>query len=114
MSETKHTPGPWTVEDPMGAEIGLSIVQADLDSRDWEFIAMVCQSDPSEEHMGRDRFISPEEQGANARVIAAAPEMLNALKAIQKIGVLNPTNSMHVRKAIADMVAAIKKADGRS
>lgn len=74
-----HTPDPWTVEDPMGAEVGLSIVQGGLKTYEWEFIATVCQSDASDERMGRQRFISPEEQAANARLIAAAPALLRAL-----------------------------------
>lgn len=74
-----HTPGPWTVEDPMGAEVGLSIVQSGLKTYEWEFIAMVCRSDATDERMGRQRFISPEEQAANARLISAAPDLLKAL-----------------------------------
>jgi hypothetical protein len=61
----------------MGAEIGLSIVQAGLKTYEWEFIAMVCQSTAGDERMGRQRFISPQEQEANARLIAAAPELLS-------------------------------------
>lgn len=48
----------------------------------------------------------------DATLFAAAPDLLAALKAIQKIGVLNPTNSLAVHKYIADMNAAIAKATG--
>ena len=37
--ETKHTPTPWTVEDPTGT--GLVIVQANLPTYHWAFIATV-------------------------------------------------------------------------
>ena len=78
-----HTPGPWTVEDPMGPEC-LSIVQAGLKTYQWEFIALVVQSDKSSDFYQGQRFITAPEQEANARLIAAAPTMLAALQAIER------------------------------
>lgn len=110
MADTvKHTPGSWDVEDPMGAEIGLSIVQSGLKTYEWEFIAMVCQSDASEERMGKQRFISPGEQEANARLIAAAPELLEALKGMLVVANLFTDSPYHEAAR-----AAIAKAEGRS
>ncbi|NTG73256.1 hypothetical protein G6M02_07920 [Agrobacterium rhizogenes] len=103
---SKHTPGPWEVEDPMGAEIGLSIVQAGLKTYEWEFIAMVCQSTAGDELMGRQRFISPKEQEANAHLIAAAPDMLAALKHVLESNDAKLSHEMAVN--------AIAKAEGRS
>lgn len=52
-------------------------------------------------------------KGAVIKVTSADNDLLAALKAIQKIGVLNPTNSPVVKGAIDNMVAAIAKAEGR-
>lgn len=106
MTDSKYTPGPWDVEDPMGAKIGLSIVQSDLKTYEWEFIAMVCQSDAADERMGRQRFISPEEQEANAKLIAAAPELLEALK----LAVSNQPKDDSCEAWVSDAKAAIAKA----
>lgn len=108
----QHTPGPWDVEDPMGADIGLSIVQAGLKTYEWEFIAMVHKSEEGEERMGRQRFISPKEQEANARLISAAPDLLAALR--QALHCLEgnqhtPTGTARYERALA----AIAKAEGR-
>lgn len=107
--EVKHTPGPWAVEDPMGAETGLSIVQSGLKTYEWEFIAMVCQSDASDERMGRQLFILPEEQMANATLIAAAPDLLEALKGMLIVSNLFTDSPYHEAAR-----AAIAKAEGRS
>lgn len=109
MSETKHTPGPWAIEDPMGAKDGLTIVQAGLDAYEWEFIAMVCQSDFVDgDHMGRQRFISPKEQEANARLIAAAPDLLEVAKLL--VSWLDEEDGAH--KLCDKARAAIRKAEG--
>lgn len=112
----KHTPGPWEVEDPMGAEIGLSIVQADLKTYEWEFIAMVHRSEAGEERVGRQRLISAKEQEANAHLIAAAPDMLTALKEIAAWAEqANPAGYGGLRETLFRKVdAAISKAEGRS
>jgi hypothetical protein len=59
MSETKHTPGPWSTLIPNGRTVTSA-----------EYI--ICDMSN----------ISMEEEQANARLIAAAPTMLEALKAI--------------------------------
>lgn len=73
MSKAAHTPGPWAVEDPMGPN-EYAIVQDGLQPYEWQFIAVVEVGIPSEGLMPR------QEARANARLIAAAPEMLVALQ----------------------------------
>ncbi|MCK5750298.1 MAG: hypothetical protein KAH44_29035 [Oricola sp.] len=73
--ETKHTPGPWRVEDPFGDY--LSIVVGD-ETFDWRFVAHVhtdIEKGPAPKPIGKKRM------EANAYLIAAAPDMLAALKA---------------------------------
>ncbi|RVL48454.1 hypothetical protein CN138_08985 [Sinorhizobium meliloti] len=47
-------------------------------------------------------------------VFAAAPDLLEALKELDAVGVINPTGSRKVSKAVAKLRAAIAKAEGRS
>lgn len=62
MSRGKHTPGPWKVRENGG------LMQSVEAKRDW--LVFKC---------GRD-FMAREELEANARLIAAAPELLEALE----------------------------------
>src|SRR5690606_6408554 len=67
MSETKHTPGPWTLR-PVNEEIGeYEIVgpRHNDDTGESEYIGVVCGGLP--------------ESAANARLIAAATELLEGL-----------------------------------
>jgi hypothetical protein len=43
---------------------------------------------------------------------STAADLLAVLKAIQKVGILNPTNSMAVHKTVTDLNAAVAKAEG--
>jgi hypothetical protein len=85
----KHTPGPWqsggcVVYGPDGAGV------ADL-------VAGVCN------HNGR----SPDETEANARLIAAAPELLKALEPFAAIDVEGTTLTLeHLENARAAIKAA--------
>jgi hypothetical protein len=79
MRGTQHTPGPWAVENPMGEDIGLWIVQDGLEARQWSCIAVVTDDEDGTARDEGGRFIGRNEQRANARVIAAGPDMLKAL-----------------------------------
>ena len=102
MSETKHTPGPWSVGVTSdGGEI-------DIIAADGWFVSVACDS------------VGEGDTEANAHLIAAAPDMLEALELAVAIGIVPVTSaseggaakfSEHVR--VADMIrAAIKKARG--
>ncbi|MEQ8395019.1 hypothetical protein [Thalassobaculum sp.] len=75
MMDSKHTQGPWVIEDPMGPE-SLWIVEAGKQTYEWRCIAMVCRDDDIEVSGPK---ISAREQNANARLIASAPAMAEAL-----------------------------------
>ena len=64
--ETKHTPGPWTVRDHGG------------------YIEVETPDEPTVAHFGSLSFDGADHDWAlaNARLIAAAPELLAALKAM--------------------------------
>jgi hypothetical protein len=61
-----HTPGPWSVEEPMDFE--LSIVEANRPVHEWQFIACIP-------HGGKKEGDFPKVIAeANARLMAAAPK----------------------------------------
>jgi hypothetical protein len=73
----QHTPGPWiaTVED---TDIPGVAVRFSIDTLDAGKIS-ICKGQ-SQEHLGADDAIWMGECKANARLIAAAPELLAALQ----------------------------------
>lgn len=73
VTKGSHTPGPWSVEDPIDSD--LCIVEANKPVHEWKFIATIYLrqgNDPDE--------FSHAVSEANARLIAAAPELLEALE----------------------------------
>lgn len=116
---TKHTPGPWCIETPMGEDTPW-IVEAGKQSYEWHCIAMVPVSQDNE-----DDLPVPVAK-ANARLIAAAPEMLAALKAIlagdeasiaelEKLGFNYNSTASPENRRLTDLArVAIAKAEGRS
>ena len=97
---TKHTPAPWTLEH------GTTQLENIWDSQGQFKIASFIYS-----ANGYD-----ETANANARLIAAAPELLEALEllqmAIRSEGLLNATKRFSLCVADANARAAIAKAKG--
>ena len=101
--ETKHTPGPWKVDGT-----GMSVYSA---NERLDFAPMVAAACGNEKSLSQLR--------ADARLIAAAPEMLEALKLAQSCLVAfkfipGDRNSWedYDESALSDVVAAIAKATG--
>jgi hypothetical protein len=90
---TKHTPGPWSLKDDLiyGPD-GITIVSAD---------GLMENYGPPDRSM--------EENYANARLIAAAPELLEALKGLFK----NNQDIDAYLQAKDKAVQAIAKAEGK-
>lgn len=80
-----HTPGPWVAEDPDHMCNTISVFGADADGREWTVcdmgvpVDLVCSA---REDL-HPRLIAQQE--ANARLIAAAPDLLAALSALMEI-----------------------------
>jgi len=72
MADTKFTPGPWEWETPLGDDC-YSIVQAGVETHKWQFIAHISVGKPEEGEFPRRQC------KANAQLIAAAPELYEAL-----------------------------------
>ena len=70
MTDTKHTPGPWTHED------GDRYVREEATGGP---VALVCADDG---HVSHPTSLP---QTANARLIAAGPDMLEALRAAKQV-----------------------------
>lgn len=92
-----HTPGPWKV---YRATNGLVIGVGDAEGGG--------VMDPR-----GGLWLDGPEREANARLIAAAPAMYEALKDLLAVGVINPTGSAHVTAAIERAEAALALAEGR-
>ncbi len=83
MIDTKHTPGPWTM-----------FGQYSVMDHTGLYIKLVGG--------GEQPPFQPEEQEANARLIAAAPELLEVLETIERVDVKLPFGLLgQVRAVIA-------------
>lgn len=91
---TLHTPGPWVVLDNTAIPYGQLTVESERDGA-----VAVCFT------VAGDECAAPLECVANARLIAAAPDLLAALR-----GLLNALPSATTHPAIRAARAAINKA----
>jgi len=95
MKNTKHTPGPWKLDDVSDFIRGPRGV----------YIAELCDANSDRVQVHGPRF------EANARLIAAAPDLLEALEHISRE---LPENEFikHSKDAIRKVKDAIRKAKG--
>lgn len=111
---TSHTPGPWYVEQPYG-EPGI-YVAATINT------GLIAKLFPQDGHLfNRDTKVS---EAANARLIAAAPELLEALKLAKPCveyaeiatGAAGWQAIQHRKciEALERLCAAIAKAEGKA
>jgi hypothetical protein len=102
MTETKFTPGPWIVQDPLGPD-QLSIVAGD-DPATWADIAQIGV-EPCDEHSP-----TKEQAHANALLIAASPDLYAALDDIVKLAAQLGAIDLELH----DALAALAKARGET
>jgi hypothetical protein len=113
MEDTKHTPGPWAVRitgesEKLNYQLGIeAVVETEFDT----ICGLLCE---------------PDDEAANARLIASAPELLAALDKLAKeiigcLGIAEPemraclsnTNVNILRLRVEEAFAAIAKAKGK-
>ena len=113
--QTKHTPGPWRLTESgdaiVSADGGTLIVETGQDYwKNLEAAAAGASSDIAKRHLPQVR--------ANARLIAAAPELLEALVAILETADLSFGEGEQAAKVgnavISQARAAIAKAEGKA
>lgn len=106
MSEVKHTPGPWEVYQPSKSQEVALIRVAPKSSFPGNIVVASVAANPPESHWE-----------GNAKLIAAAPDMLEALEFL--IGILrtpyngNPDHAAEYDAAFDRAVGAIAKATGK-
>lgn len=119
---SKHTPGPWKVSG-ISLETGsVSVGHAEHRITIAEVTNAASFGDFINEALTRGTFGSPEmaaTQMANARLIAAAPEMLEALTATDKVlqmaaGDGKRPSIRALNEILGSIRAVIDKAEGRS
>lgn len=104
---TKHTPGPW-VQHP-GAPKNAAVIARELPNHRRTVVGVI----PSHLEFGNAAVTDWAEQEANARLIAAAPEMLAALERVLQAMTrveLSDSSLQEWRAAKAAVRAAIAKA----
>ena len=100
--EAKHTPGPWGVEDPMGHCLTI-VGNPSAPVYDWKWVA-TCDW-PDEDN----QLLTSAEVKANARLIASAPALLEALKLAD--AALSGSN-MNMKAVERKVRQAISQAEG--
>jgi len=111
----KHTPGPWIVnEADNGGEV--ANIFSDNPEHDGAYVCAVWSDESATGNDGADeetpQYVTDAEANANAALIAAAPDMYEALEAVRAIIPQHNAGTPWARAA--DKIhAALAKAEGR-
>jgi hypothetical protein len=97
MGATKHTSGPWTIE--CGKNYSNEIVGKSKTGKDWVLARTTAAK------VGRDQ------DDANARLIAAAPDLLEALKTLATQAESHGAEGIYWDKARAAIAKAERRAE---
>lgn len=100
---SKHTPGPWTFK--RGARDDFHLPQ--LQRKDLT-TAIVDAKGFYVAEIGLDRF------NANARLIAAAPDLLEAAKAVLDVSLKDDATHIERQYALHELAKIINKLDGQN
>ena len=101
MSEAKHTPGPWSIDG------GGSVISSDAVTD----LAILNMANPRFSWGGSD-FSTKSHREANARLIAAAPELLDALRFCAAVCAGEIMHKQGLIDALEKARSAIAKATG--
>lgn len=99
--KTKPTPGPWSVVDNTAEPYGQLLVESETDGP----VALCYTVEPGE-------CAASLESVANARLIAAAPDLLAVVEMVHGIWSHDQTANLHPESPAAILRAALKKAKG--
>ena len=112
MSEAKHTPGPWLVDAVFGERDRDIILGYDIPGAGSPVLIASVYDEADDDGNPRDFPISREAGGANAQLVAAAPDLLAACKAVVACAG-NPENLRgKYRETLEQCIAAIRAAEG--
>ena len=102
--ETKHTPGPWAIDKTSNADsIELIVTSTHLQGQDDDVCSVYGGNDNNEQT-----------REANARLIASAPELLEALEtALTEISPAFNFDQAKYPEWVKQIQSAIKKAKGQ-
>jgi hypothetical protein len=111
MTTTQHTPGPWAVLDDDGY-VGVPFIPIQTDKPAGAPWTLICEVRGNGNDNDPDLGLNDEDR-ANARLIAAAPDLLTALKLA--LPILEGANAKCTGETafIRRVRAAIAKAEGR-
>ncbi len=103
MAESKFTPGPWRVEKSIHFQNTYRVWAGDV-----FLCAAVGRQEP-----GISNGTAPEETKANAELMADAPELLNALRALCECTIADPEEDRDLtRRVFADAERLLEKHGG--
>lgn len=99
-TKTQHTSEPWVFDNREYGDLGFAVNARK--GAEWHTVAIACAD-----------YLPRAEAAANARLVAAAPDLLDHLTRMVNIATHPQATKAQIRQIAADALAAIAKAEGR-